>query len=429
MSDIKKAAKSVSLLWIGSLLGSGSTFVIYMILARELGAEEFGLFGSAFSMITIITILSGFGVSQFWLKVFGKEGWEGGRWIVPSIGFILLTMTFFLVMLVIWVYIGPHEEIMSQILLIMIFYIFGQVSVEIVSSKFQLEESYTSLAIWQLAPNLSRLILLSIMVYIISYQIDIINVAWIYAIIGLGFLGISIYQISKLLVGSFDLKGHCKSDASQMVSPNIRNVYSEVWPFGIASASAFIYLQSDIIMVSYIVGDIEAGYYNAAFVIITGIMVLPVVLYQKFLLPKFHRWAYHDKEKFYRAYKTGNIVMLLLGGGVMICLLSLSGLVVLYVFGVEYQKSIPVLNILAAIIPVNFLAYSVGSTLVTRGNMKIKAYLMSLVAFINVSLNVVLIPVFAASGAAIATVLSSVILLILYYMAAQKIVFNTGKIC
>ncbi|MBD3842097.1 MAG: oligosaccharide flippase family protein, partial [Campylobacterales bacterium] len=67
----KQAIKSLSFLWMGSLLGSGSTFIIYMILARHLGVEQFGVFSSALATITILSLFSGFGVSQSWLKHFG----------------------------------------------------------------------------------------------------------------------------------------------------------------------------------------------------------------------------------------------------------------------------------------------------------------------------------------------------------------------
>ena len=90
----KQAVKSVSLLWLGSLLGSGSTFVIYIILARELGVDNFGLFGSALSTVIIFILLAGFGISQFWLKIFGQEGWNAIRWIKPSLKFVGLTICF-----------------------------------------------------------------------------------------------------------------------------------------------------------------------------------------------------------------------------------------------------------------------------------------------------------------------------------------------
>jgi O-antigen/teichoic acid export membrane protein len=68
---LKEALRSLSFLWLGSLIGSGSTFLVYLILAREVGPTLFGLFSSAMATIMIFSLLAGFGVPQVWLKVFG----------------------------------------------------------------------------------------------------------------------------------------------------------------------------------------------------------------------------------------------------------------------------------------------------------------------------------------------------------------------
>lgn len=203
----------------------------------------------------------------------------------------------------------------------------------------------------------------------------------------------------------------------------MKNVFFEAWPFGMASFFAFIYLQSDIIMVKYISGDIEAGYYNTAFVILTAILIFPSVLYSKFLMPKYHRWANHDKSKFYRAYKKGNLVMLLSGGMIMLIVVMFSYLFIPLLFGNEYILAIPLVNILSLSLPIYFVAYSVGATLITNEHMKLKIKLMGLVAVINIILNIILIPIYGAKGAAISTVISNIILLILYYITAENKVF------
>jgi O-antigen/teichoic acid export membrane protein len=62
-----------------------------------------------------------------------------------------------------------------------------------------------------------------------------------------------------------------------------------------------------------------------------------------------------------------------------------------------------------------FLAHSVGSALIAKGNIINKVKVMGLVAFINIGLNFILIPLHGPSGAAIATVISSIVLVAGYY--------------
>lgn len=423
----KQAIKSLSFLWIGSLLGSGSTFLIYMILARELGAEKFGLFSSAFSIATVLSIIAGFGVAQSWLKHFGKEGWEAIRWIPSSFKLVFYSIIFVLFILFTWAYFGPHDEITRKLLYIFSIFIIGQMIIELVSVKLQLEERYPTLALWQLLPNLIRLILVAGLVYFISESINILEIAYIYIIVAIFFIFLGIYQLYLMKIDKFELQGHGEKKIIKNSNPTVKEAFSHSWAFGLGSMFAFIYVQSDIIMVKYIAGDEQAGLYNVGFIILTALYMFPSALYQKYLLPKFHRWANHDRENFFNVYKKGNFIMLILGIIIAILIWAFSWYFVPLIFGKEYEKSVVLVNILACTLPFYLIAFSVASTLVTQEHMKKKVIYMGIVAIVNIILNAILIPFYQALGAAVATVLSNALLLGIYVYANKKYVFNNLK--
>ncbi|QOX78540.1 oligosaccharide flippase family protein [Trichlorobacter lovleyi] len=423
MDNTTKAIKSVSLLWLGSLLGSGSTFVIYMVLARKLGPEHFGLFSSSLALATVFTLLAGFGISQFWLKVFGKDGWNGLCWVSASLKFVYITVIIVFLLMLIWSYFGPHDKLNRYIIIILFFYILGQLSVDLVSSKLQLEENYIALALWQLLPNLTRLLIVAYVAYLTAYTLNPIDVAIIYSFVGVVFLVVGLFHISNFKKGAFKLKGHGAISWNRDCTYRVKNVFQECWPFGMASFLAFIYVQSTIIMVKYLCNDTEAGYYNIAFVILTSVMILPTVLYQKYFLPKYHRWAIHDRDKFYIAYRKGNFAMLLSGSILTVVLLIIADWLIVFLFGGGYGPSLAPTKILAFAVPIYFLSYSIGATLVTQEHMRVKVKLMCVVAMVNIILNLSLIPLYLSIGAAISTLFSNILLLILYYMTAQNKVF------
>ena len=86
-----KAFKEVSFLWIGSLLGALVAFFIQVLIAKKLGVEEYGLFSAVLAVIALLIPLVGFGVSQFWLKAYGKEGGDAQRWLKTSFNFLVLS--------------------------------------------------------------------------------------------------------------------------------------------------------------------------------------------------------------------------------------------------------------------------------------------------------------------------------------------------
>ncbi|MGD9624397.1 MAG: flippase [Arcobacter sp.] len=421
----KNSIKSLSFLWLGSLLGSGSTFVIYVLLARYLGVEEFGIFSSAIAIITVLSLISGFGVSQAWLKHFGKEGWNAVRWISAS--FKLATISIFIVLfiLIIWATFGPNDLESKKILYILSFFIIGQMITELVSVKFQLEENYSYLALWQVLPNLLRLSIICFFVYIFQYKsFDVITVAYIYSCVAIVFILIGINQLLKMKKYEFDLKGHGNKIMNFTKIPNIKETFSHSWAFGLGNIFAFIYLQSDIIMLKYISGNEAAGYYNVGFIIISAILIFPTVLYSKFLMPKYHRWVNQDKNKFYEYYKKGNLLMFVFGMIFLIFVLIFSDFFIPILFGQEYVKSILFVQILSISLPIYFVAYSVGATLVTKEYMKYKVQLMGITGLVNIILNAILIPLYSEIGAAIATIVSNLILLMFYYIVAEKKIFK-----
>ena len=425
ISKYKAAVKSLSWLWMGSLIGSGSSFLIYIIVAREIGPSSFGVFSSALATINIFSLIAGFGLSQSWLKIFGKEGWSGINWVKPSLHFVIFTLILITISLIILANLPFQDSVSSKILMILVFYVYGFIAVELVTSKLQLEESFDYLSIWKLSPNLLRFIIIGISIYLLKIDLDVFNIAIIYAIVGLIALIASIPHFYSMLNGDFKLKGHGENNDIVIESVGVKDVFKESWSFGLANLFAFIYVQSDIIMVKYISGDEQAGYYNVGYVILTAVLIIPSILFGKFLLPKYHRWANHDRVKFYSIYKKSNKVMLVVGLVLMVIILFGSSIFVPLVFGADYELSVGLVNILAISIPVSFLAYSVGATLVTSNHMKLKVVLMGSVAILNVVCNLVLIPRYGAQGAALATVGSNIVLLILYLWGANKKVFTS----
>lgn len=419
----KFALTSLSFLWTGAFIGSGSTFLIYMILARKLGPNLFGIFSNVLAISLIFSLIAGFGISKTWLKLFGSEGWEGRRWIKSSLQFLALTLLSVILMILFLTSIDLNDSLTNELLLLMIFHILGYSLIELVSSKLQLEENYKELALWQLLPNLSRLIIITSGYYLLKLSLGITDVVLIYVFVGILFTFFSIRQMAKMSKGKFLLKGHGEDKTSNTPSPTIKNVFLETWPFGLGGLFAFIYVQSDIIMVKYLAGDEQAGYYNASFIILNVIYTFPSILYQKFLMPKFHRWANYDRDKFYKVYTKGNTYMFFAGVAMFLMVILFSNIFIPFIFGVKYEDTIGLINILAFTLPFQLMAFSVASTLVTKGNMIRKVKYMGVVAILNIVLNIYLIPRYQAIGAALATVISNALLLGIYFYATKKFVF------
>lgn len=426
MMTKNNAAKNISLLWVGSLIGAGCSFLTQVFLARTLGPEDFGLFASTFAMVGLLVPLAGFGIAQYWLKQFGKDGWDAISFIKPSFRLVLINLSLVMTLVFFWGWFGPHAIIAKTVLFIMSVHILGQVFLELVVAKLQLEERYELLALYQMAPHLARLLLVFIFAFVVGVQFDVKLASYFFALVSIIITATSLIPLSKMSYGKFQLKGHEKINGINIFPKNksVKEVINMSWPFGLAGIFHLIYFQSDIILLKYMVGSEHAGYYNVAFTVMVAVLLFPSIVYQKFLLPKMHRWANYNRDLFYKVYRKGNVVMLVLGSLAMIAILLISPMAIPILFGEQYKETVVLLQILSFSAPILFVASSVGATLATQEHMKIKVKLMGVVAIINISLNLLLIPVYGSKGAAIATVISNIILLVIFFISVKYYVFN-----
>lgn len=423
---LRGSFKSVSLLWASSILGSGSTFLLYVLLARVLGPGEFGIFGASYSISMMLLMLASFGVPQVWVKVFSRYGNAGVRWVRASLVLVLIASLLALALLFLWVFFGGHEGNAKIVLVMMSFFLMGQVFLELSVSKYQLEERYLFIAVYQLLPNFFRLVFVVFLFWILD-DFNVVVVAAVYAITGTAIAVLSMPQILRVLRGEIDLgEGGAKVAASG--GARVFEAFSEAWPFCLAAVFSFIYLQISVVILKYISGDAEAGVYNAAFVVIHAAIIFPSVLYGKFFFSKFHRWASHDVEKMRVAYRKGNVGMLLFGVAAMVFVLSSSWWFIPLLFGEQYSKAVLALNILALSLPAIFMAYSVGAVLTTGDHMRMKVLVMGVVAVFNLTLNALLVPIWGMMGAACCTVVSNFLLLFLYFILAKKAIAEVGYV-
>ena len=91
MDSVLHAYKNISILTILTIFGSGLSFIAQVIFARNLSIIDYGVLSSSLVAVTLLIPLAGFGVGQYWLRIFGLEGWGAKRWLKPSLKFVLLS--------------------------------------------------------------------------------------------------------------------------------------------------------------------------------------------------------------------------------------------------------------------------------------------------------------------------------------------------
>ncbi|MDT4826472.1 Polysaccharide biosynthesis protein [compost metagenome] len=422
--------RSISGLWVGSILGAGFAFLSQVVLARSLGATAFGYFSAALTLVTIVSPLAGFGVQNFWLKAFAEEGWNAIRWLKGSVKFVAVSTFSLFAALVGWTFLTGDDEQGFRLGLILSMLVFGQVGLELVAAKLQLEERYPAMAMWLLLPHVLRFALVTVLVLFIDGGPSLERVALAYCAVALAYFFISARSISGMLKGRLSLYGQ-KPEVSSFGFediPSATSVAARAWPFGGAAVFYLVYSQISVVALKYQAGADVAGLYNVAVVIMTAVYIFPGVVYQRFMMSKLHRWFNSNVELLRKAYVYGNYLMLLLGGGAMLTVWLLAPFIP-FIFGEEYSASIPFLMLLAVAAPVRFVSSSVASFLTAVGMEKVKLRVMGGTSILSVLLNFSLIPAFGGVGAASAALVVELgMLMALFLIARNKLKNMAGEV-
>lgn len=417
---MRRAAAALSLLSFATAIGAVLVLLTQSLLARKLGPAGYGLFASSLATVSMIAPLAGFGLSQFRLRVYGAEGWGADRWIRPSLRLSAVTTAIAFALVLAWAVLVAPTLDTTLALLVLSPVILGQISVELVSCKLRLEEHYHRLAGWQLLIPAGRLVVALLAVTAATASVGLVALG--YGLVALLVAVLAIPQFRTMVRGDMDLHGHGPrpAQAPALPVPRAAELWSQAWPYGMAAALYPIFFQVSTVMLKYLGGDVQAGRFGISMAVMSAIYLIPTTIYQKFLLSKLHRWAAHDRPKFWHVYHRGIVSMLALGLAVGAALWLVMPHVVPLVFGDAYRKVVSILMVLALCPPIRFLSTAVGSVLLTGTHMYYKVLMMGLAALVTIALDLLLIPAYDEFGAAYAIIGGEVTLLLTTWIGARK---------
>lgn len=182
-----------------------------------------------------------------------------------------------------------------------------------------------------------------------------------------------------------------------------REIYGPCAAFLCISAATTIYFRCDIVLLRQLTPDPAAtGNYAAAYRLIEGVIMLATPLAHIFF--RRLRVSLDDAAAFKRSFGLMLAVMTGLSACATLGGLLLGPFILTLAFGDKYADAVPLLSWLLASLPFILPNYVLTQALVALGRERYYAGLTIVAAFLNIGLNLLLIPHMAAKGAALATV-------------------------
>jgi O-antigen/teichoic acid export membrane protein len=187
-------------------------------------------------------------------------------------------------------------------------------------------------------------------------------------------------------------------------------------PIGLGAVFWTVYFRMDVVLLAYLKGAAEAGLYAAPFLLVEAVLLLQGPLLAA-AFPVFAR----DDSAFDATWRAVSRI-LLATGPILAALLIVEGDGILdFLLGAEYAGGGRTLALLAATIPISFVAAPRLALLVARNRERTYATIMAAGAGANLVLDLFLIPRYGAEGAATATLATEVLVTVLAVATGRRV--------
>ncbi|ENU0860955.1 TPA: flippase [Citrobacter amalonaticus] len=372
------------------------TVFVSALLARYLGPNGFGQYNFLNALISIALVVTSLGFNRILVRESTRCKNENEHTELISTAFYLRLLASLVVFVVMsWFFINTDSQngfVYSVALTSIIF-----VSFDVIDYHLQGQ------SIFKIATScriISFVIASLVRVYLVIIES---NIVYFYATILLEY---AIAGILLYLVARFRYTDIANISVKKINLVRAKNLLNESWPEIFAGFGAIVFMKMDQIMLQYMLGPASVGIYSAATRISEAWYFLPTAIVAA-TFPVFMK-KYNERKNDQIAlihdlgYVMSLLVWLSIFAGIGISLLG--DRVIDLLFGHEYSQSgdILKLHVWGGI----FLCMGItsGSWLVAQKRLKLNLYRNLSGLVLNFFLNIILIPVYGVTGAAIATV-------------------------
>ena len=190
-------------------------------------------------------------------------------------------------------------------------------------------------------------------------------------------------------------------------------------PFGLSIFFYTVYFSIDVVMVQMMAGDYATGLYNSVYKIVS-VFAAFYVIYQYVIFPLMSKLYAEDtnllKVSFEQSFKYSLLILLPLSIGVYLY----SDYIINLIYSSQYALASPAMQILIWTIVFLFINGVATSLLNSIGKEVSVTKIYVVAAVFNIVLNYLMIPVLSYNGAAITTVLSEILILVLMMYSISK---------
>lgn len=407
MSQIKTIFNNMSWILISQIVASICGFIWTILIARYLGVYDYGILGFATSLTGILAIVIDFGINTHIVRHIATDYDSAPKYLGNALPLKSVLAVFTIILTLIIVLIMRCDELTITVTLLFALEIIIKSFISTINGGFQAFEKGKYQGIGNTLLN--TILLIFILLAIFS---------------DLGLLGITFaYLISNaiaLIYVYVAFTKHVTKPKFEFDKAFCDKIMRYSLPFAITGALYSIYYSIDIIMLTNLVGNAATGIYTASYKLINVITLL-YTAYTAVIFPVMSKFFKNDEKLLDVSYEKSIKYLMLIMIPLAMATMIYSVDIIQLIYSAEYLDSAPTLSILIWTVCLLFVA-SPGNILLQASHKEVTVTkIYAVAAVFNFILNLILIPKFSFIGAAITTVVSDILIVIIQKYVIHKI--------
>lgn len=413
MNQIQTIFKNMSWLLISQIIASICGFIWSILIARYLGVADYGVLGFAISITSILSILYDLGIGVHIIRHIATDYDSAPKYLGNSIPLkSIFSLIGFIIIFLVLLIINANEITLIISLLFAIQQIFKRF-IDLFNGLFQAFEEGKYQGIGNTILN--TLLLLFI---ILSITTD------------LGLYGITIsYILANLIALIYEyyvLNKHVVKPNFELDRQFCKKITFAALPFAVSAVLYSIYYSIDIVMLTNMVGNYATGIYNATYKLIS-VLTLFYGVYTAVIFPVMSKFFKNDKSMLLVSFEKSIKYLMLVIIPLAVATVFYSTDVIHLIYGHEYDAASSVLSILIWTVCLLFISGTCNTLLNASHKEVTVTKIYAIAAVFNIILNFFMIPYLSYDGAAITTVLSDILIVIIQSYVIYKLGHRPNK--
>jgi O-antigen/teichoic acid export membrane protein len=408
MSLKKKFIFNTAIISISKVIESIISFLIIILISRELGAEGLGQYSFIFSFVGLFFILSDWGLKTMMIKDLSKNFTKVDKYISNIFTTkIILSVLSFLFYFILLFFIRE-----SNLFWHLVF-----------AGLIQLTQIICSLGLNILQIKTEGLKIAGI--EIIERILALLGAIIIFSLTKNLLLFIMILFLSGLIRGIL-LFFASKEYYNLKVGIDFKFIFSLIkqgFPFLLISTFNLIYSRIDTIMLGFMQSYEVVGWYNAGYKLIGTLAIIPSLMLT-FGFPMLSKFIHVNKRIVKDLFENMIYYSLLIVLPIITGILFIGGKILEFVFNFNSIESILAFQILSLSLVFMYISSIMGYFIAAGDKQIIFAWIGGIGALINILLNIILIPNYSLYGAAFTTVFTYLMMSITMFIYIRNNFFK-----